>query len=149
MLMEFLDDLHMSHKGYSYSLLLLEKENVSSHFFSFFLDIKVLKGLIPLTSKHCINRLMYTVLHALSELTIIFASSRKEVLKYSWRVHPCPPCVIDPHTQNLGCSVDVRSALHNVVLQSHFSFLFLFLSFTKYAQIVGNTILPGFSACHP
>lgn len=65
--MEFLDDLHMSQKGYSYSLLLLEKENVSSHFFLFFfLDINVLKGLNPLTSKHCINRLMYTVLHALS-----------------------------------------------------------------------------------
>lgn len=65
MLIEFLDDLHMSQKGYSYSLLLLEKENASSHFL-FFLDIKVLKGLNPLTSKHCINRLMYTVLHALS-----------------------------------------------------------------------------------
>lgn len=34
--MEFLDDLHMSQKGYSYLLLLLEKENVSSHFFLFF-----------------------------------------------------------------------------------------------------------------
>lgn len=34
--MEFLDDLHMSQKGYSYLLLLLEKENVSSHFFYFF-----------------------------------------------------------------------------------------------------------------
>lgn len=35
MLIEFLDDLHMSQKGYSYSLLLLEKENASSHFLFF------------------------------------------------------------------------------------------------------------------
>lgn len=47
----------------------------------FFLDIKILKGLNPLTSKHCINRFMYTVRHALQKLTIILALSRKEVLK--------------------------------------------------------------------
>ena len=68
MLMEFFDDLHMSQKRLQLLTSIIRK---IKHFQSFllllfFFDIKVLNGLNPLTSKHCINMLMYTVLHALS-----------------------------------------------------------------------------------